>query len=91
MSQTLFIIMEALTPVRVVSAVASPTIVTLRERVVSAAGFMAMSPEISKLSPAVVEVYEREYSGWSMPPYSGVTVIVVPALGATPLTEYMPL
>lgn len=63
MSQILLIIIEAFTPVTVLSAVASPVVVTLRVRVVSVGSVMPRRPESSKLSPATVDVKEREYSG----------------------------
>lgn len=79
--------MEAFAAVIVVSDVASPVIVTLRLSVVSEAVFKAKRPVSSKLWSPTEEVYERENSGWSIPPYSGVTVIVVPASAVTPFKE----
>ena len=59
----MFIIIEAFTPVIVVSAVASPVMVTLRLSVVSVGRVIPKRPESSKLCAAAVEVNERANSG----------------------------
>lgn len=87
-SQIFFTSIEAFTPVIEASAAVSPVKVTLRLTVVSVGSVTAKSPESSKLWAAAEEVKERANSGWSIPPYSGVTVTVMPAAGAMPLREY---